>query len=115
MVALDALDSLGCDTETGLSRCLNKKEFYLRMIDIGLRDDSFIVLGEELNKNNLDNAFKACHTVKGIVSNLSLTPLYEIVSELTELLRHKTEGDYKSLYNKIMKMRKVILKAASSV
>ena len=37
---------------------------------------------------------------EGVLGNLSLTPLYEIIYEMTELLRYQTETDYNPLINK---------------
>ncbi len=35
--------------------------------------------------------------LKGVLGNLSLTPLYEKASEITELLRARSEADYEKM------------------
>ena len=46
--------------------------------------------------------FKAAHALKGVSGNLSLTPLYEKVVEITELLRAETKMDYTDLLKGIL-------------
>ena len=43
---------------------------------------------------DLDAAFEAAHALKGVTGNLALTPIYEPVQVVTELLRSRTETDY---------------------
>lgn len=57
---------------------------YLKMIQ---RDTNFTFLCEAIDQNNLQNAFCAAHTLKGIALNLSLTSLADSTKELTEMLR----------------------------
>ena len=40
--------------------------------------------------------------LKGVLGNLSITPLYEPVSEITELLRAETQMDYTDIMHRIM-------------
>ena len=47
----------------------------------------------------------ASHALKGVLGNLSLTPLYEKVCEITELLRARTETDYAPLLSEIEQLR----------
>ena len=48
--------------------------------------------------------------MKGVLGNLSLTPLSEPVMEITELLRSRTEMDYTPLLTKIMEQRDILAK-----
>ena len=50
-----------------------------------------------LKKKDLDAAFDAAHALKGVLGNLSLTPLYEKASKITELLRARSEADYEKM------------------
>ena len=60
-------------------------------------EKSFDKLREALAADNLDEAFEAAHALKGVLGNLALTPIYDKVVEITELLRARTEMDYSSL------------------
>ena len=42
--------------------------------------------------------FEESHKLKGAMGNLALTPVYEPMNTLCELLRHKEPGDYEALY-----------------
>ena len=55
-----------------------------------------------MEAKDLDKAFEVAHALKGIYGNLSLTPLTKPVSEITELLRSRTDTDYSALMNEIM-------------
>lgn len=56
-----------------------------------INDQSYLHLKEALEKSDCEQAFFACHTLKGICLNLGFTQLTEGgVLELTELLRKKT-------------------------
>ncbi|MDE6201643.1 MAG: Hpt domain-containing protein [Clostridiales bacterium] len=63
------------------------KRFLLKVVD----DASFNNLCENIASHNIDEAFRAAHTLKGVCSNLSLTMLYHSASAITEVLRGKTE------------------------
>ena len=99
MLSVDKLKDYGADTQKGLALCMNSEDFYLRMV-------SMIV--EEIAENDLEEGFKAAHALKGVSGNLSLTPLYEKVCEITELLRAKTEMDYSELLQGILDEKKIL-------
>ena len=98
MLTTDALRQFGADVDEGLHRCMNNEAFYLRMVGMAIADHGFGELGEALEKNDLTAAFEASHKLKGALGNLSLTPLFAPASELCELLRNQTPGDYAGLY-----------------
>jgi len=94
MLTVEKLRQFGANVDEGLQRCLNNEVFYLKLVSHFLEDKSFDKLKEEISNGNLEEAFKASHALKGVLGNLSLTPLYEIIYELTELLRNQTQCDY---------------------
>ena len=63
------------------------KKFLLKVAD----DKSFELLCSSLETRNIEEAFRAAHTIKGVCQNLSLDPLYESASELAERLRNGQE------------------------
>ncbi|MBE5845002.1 MAG: Hpt domain-containing protein [Butyrivibrio sp.] len=105
MVTIDLLNEFGADTKEGLARCLDDEEFYLDLIPEALDRTRYEEIEKHLNENNLSAAFEAAHALKGVVGNLALTPIYEPVSEMTELLRSGTDMDYKDLITKVMSER----------
>ena len=102
MLTVNALKELGADTKEGLGRCLNNEAFYLRMVNMGLKDGGFEKLKPAVDAGDMGAAFEAAHALKGILGNLSLTPLAEPVNEITEMLRHKEEADYPALVKEIL-------------
>ena len=73
---------------------------------MGLGDAKFEELGTVLQSNDLDQAFKICHALKGVIGNLAITPLYEALSQMTEKLRNKEAADYSAMYSDILAIRK---------
>lgn len=94
MLTIEKLKRFGADTEEGLQRCMNNEAFYLKMVSRFLEDNSFSKLKDEVTNGDLEEAFKISHALKGVLGNLSLTPLYEVIFEMTELLRNQTKCDY---------------------
>ena len=101
MLSIDGLKAFGADTEGGLGRCMNNEAFYLKLVDKCISDPSCEKLKEAVMANDLDTAFEIAHSMKGVYGNLALTPIYEPVSEITELLRAKTQTDYTPYVEKI--------------
>ena len=88
-MTLDALRAYGANTGEGMARCMNNEAFYLRMVAMALADKNFDALTAAINAGNTAAAFEAAHALKGSTGNVSLTPIYKPVCELTELLRNK--------------------------
>ena len=91
MLTIEMLKEFGANTEEGLGRCMNNEAFYLRMVGMGLDDKNFDTLKAAVEAGNVKEAFEAAHALKGVMGNLSLTPIYTPLSELTEMLRGKDE------------------------
>ena len=77
------------------------KKFLIKM----LSDPSFVQLCDAMDKKNMEDAFRAAHTLKGISKNLALTALASSSGNLTEALRNKHEYDdeIESLMKKVRK------------
>ena len=110
MLTIDALREIGVEPEEGLNRCMNNEGFYLQLVKMVPGDGGFQKLEDSLGKQDLDGAFEAAHALKGVLGNLALTPLYEPVQEITELLRSRTEMDYAPLLATILEQRDILTK-----
>lgn len=104
-MTIDDLKNYGANTEEGLRRCMNNVNFYLRLVKMIPGDANFQKLYDAVESGDLDAAFDAAHGLKGSTGNLALTPIFAPVSEITELLRAKTETDYSELITKIREGR----------
>jgi HPt (histidine-containing phosphotransfer) domain-containing protein len=82
-------------------RFLGNEALMTRFMFKFLTDTSFADLSKYLNDKNAEEAFKACHTLKGVTSNLSLDAMKKEVMELTEILRAGSMDGYEEKYNQI--------------
>lgn len=109
MLTVENLKAFGANVEEGLQRCMNNEAFYLRMVSLFLQDKNFDALKDNIKQGNLEEAFKASHALKGVLGNLAITPLYDIIFEMTELLRNKTQCDYSGYIEKYEKLYETLL------
>ncbi len=105
MLTIDALKQLGCNTDDGLTRCMGNEAFYFKLIGKGIDDKNFQALEDAVAAKDLDAAFDAAHSLKGVLGNLALTPVYEPVYEITELLRERKDIDYSEYLKTISEKR----------
>ncbi len=110
MLTLENLRSFGADTASGLERCMGMEALYLRLVNIAKDEKNFDLLSDALNSGDLDAAFSAAHALKGVLGNLSLTPMYDIATEITELLRAKSQTDYSPYLEKLLELRERLRK-----
>lgn len=97
MITLNKLSEFGADVKDGLIRCMNKEDFYIMLVNKALNDNRLSELEQQIYSKNYHSAFETAHTLKGMYSNLSLTPLTVPINEMTELLRNGTDTDYTAL------------------
>ena len=88
-MTLEALRAFGANTAEGMERCLNDEPFYLEMVAMTLADGNFDTLKAAMEAGDARAAFTAAHALKGAVGNVALTPVFEPLCALTELLRGK--------------------------
>lgn len=88
-MTIDSLKAFGANTDEGLARCMNDEPLYLRMVSMTLEDAGFETLKSAMEAGDAGAAFGAVHALKGTTGNVSLTPLYEPLCELTEMLRDR--------------------------
>ena len=101
MLTVDSLRAFGAHVDEGMARCMGREDFYLRLVKMALGDANVGKLKDAIAANDLDAAFEAAHALKGVMANLALTPVLTPVAEITELLRARTEMDYRPLMEKI--------------
>lgn len=95
-------EAYGADYNTTIARFMHKENMYLRFLDMMFEDKSLQLLGDALERGDILAAFEHAHTLKGVVGNMGLTPLYKAACAIVEVLRRRDEGaDYKSLYHNI--------------
>ena len=105
MVTIEKLKDFGADTEEGLARCYGNEGLYIRLVNMLPKEGNFDNLKTSIDAGDLDAAFDAAHSLKGVLGNLSLTPMYNLSVEITELLRSRKQADYDPLVNELLRMR----------
>lgn len=90
---MQALEEKGVDLKAVLDRFMGNEELYKKFLGKFLNDQNYTNLMTNLEQKNYAEAFKCAHTLKGVSANLGLNPLFNAVSELTELLRGKSDDE----------------------
>ena len=81
------LKAWGCDTEGALERFLDDVSFYQSCLGMVAEDPGFEALGKALKEEQVSEAFDCAHTLKGVLANAGLTPMYDITVRIVEPLR----------------------------
>ena len=105
MTIQECYEAIGGNYEDVLRRLRSEaliRKFTLKFLE----DQSYPLLKQALGDNNYEEAFRGAHTLKGVCQNLSFDRLYEVSSELTELLRDRTgEKQQKNMRQQLKKLR----------
>jgi CheY-like chemotaxis protein len=98
----DQLPNLpGIDTESGLARVGGNKKLYRKLL-VKLRTDysnSTEEIKEAIENNNLDDAERFAHTVKGVAGNIGVNNLQKSAEDLEAGIRERNTDEYDSLLN----------------
>lgn len=95
-------EAYGADYQSTMNRFMGNEALYLRLLDMLFQDTNLQRLGDALDTNDLPGAFAAAHTLKGVVGNMGLTPLYNAVCAVVEPLRKREQrDDYPALYHAV--------------
>ncbi|MBQ9384656.1 MAG: Hpt domain-containing protein [Ruminiclostridium sp.] len=106
MITIDNLRKFGANVDEGVKRCLDDEDFYIDLVKSAIPDTRIDELEQCINNGELDKAFEIAHALKGMYGNISLTPIYEPINEMTELLRDRKEADYSPYLNKAKEQKK---------
>lgn len=80
---------IGLDIESARRRFLGNRALFEKFLFRFPEDQNYAKIMEAVKANQIEDAFTAAHTLKGLCGNLSLSKLYEKVSEVTERFRAK--------------------------
>ena len=106
---LEKLAALGCDVTGAMDRFLNDEEFYFSCYDKFMGDLGFVQLKNDLNNHDIPASFDCAQALKGVIANLGLTSLYNVIDEIVEPLRAGTDEGLLSKYDKLMEEREKYL------
>ena len=104
-VLLDGLREWGCDVDGALARFLDDEGLYISCLHAVLEDKAFAGLGEALNAHAVKEAFDHAHTLKGVLANMGLTPMYDLTVEIVEPLRAGDDTGLMPAYEELLTAR----------
>ncbi len=105
MATIEQLKEFGVDVDEGLKRCMNNEALFIRLISTIPTETNFDTLKNAVESQDLNKAFEAAHALKGVLGNLSITPLFKAASELTEYLRGDVDERYRESFDELMKLK----------
>ena len=110
-----ALKAAGIDVDDALKRFMGNENLLKRMLSKFLADTTFTQLKSATEEKDHEKMFRCAHTLKGISGNLSLTNLYKISCEQTELFRANKDdegilmmAEVEKAYNSVCEVIKTI-------
>lgn len=102
---LDALKDWGCDVDGALARFVDDEELYVMCLNKVLSDKAFADLGTALKKGEIKEAFDCAHTLKGVLANMGLTPMYDISVRIVEPLRIEADENLMPVYEELLRAK----------
>ncbi|MEG0289957.1 MAG: Hpt domain-containing protein [Erysipelotrichaceae bacterium] len=105
---MEQLKLYGADIEGTMNRFLNDVDLYISCFETFLKDEAFDKLGNAIQKNDYQSAFDYAHTLKGVVGNMGLTPMYQIISKMVEKLRNNQHDSLNEDYQLIMEQLTIL-------
>ncbi|MBD5556685.1 MAG: Hpt domain-containing protein [Roseburia sp.] len=87
------MEENGADVDTTIKRFLGNEAMYMKFIMKFLDDKNMAHINEGIQNHDYKAVFEGAHSLKGVAANLGLNPVCDLASQLTELLRGKTETD----------------------
>lgn len=101
MTVKECYEQVGANYEDVIKR-FGSEKLVVRFAKRFLTDTSFSELQKALEEKDAETAFRAAHTLKGVCVNLGFDSLYEVSSDLTEMLRErKIEEDCFTYFEKV--------------
>lgn len=113
---MEELRTWGCDVEGAMERFLEDEELYYSCLKMVSEDAALEKLAEQLKAGEAEAAFDSAHTLKGVIANVGLTPMFDIIVRLVEPLRAGQIENLLPVYEELMQandyLKKLLEKAA---
>ncbi|CCY57775.1 hpt domain [Clostridium sp. CAG:632] len=114
MTVRECYEQMGADFDNVLDR-LGNEQMVQRFALKFLNDTSYQTLEETLKEKNVEQAFRAAHTLKGVCLNLGFDNLFTVSSELTERLRAGELDGTEELFEKVKEQYEITVKAIRGI
>ena len=84
------LIAAGVDIDGTMDRFMNNEALFEKFIFKFLDDDNYEKMMVAKGNNQVEEAFNAAHTLKGVTGNLGINCIYKVSIPLVEILRKST-------------------------
>ena len=114
MTIKEFYDAMGADYQNTLNRFPNEafiKKFVLKFLD----DNSYANLKEAIAAGNVEEAFRAAHTLKGVCLNLGFDNLYKASLAITEIFRAGELAGAKEAFEEVEKQYNITVNAIKAM
>ena len=105
---LEKLTQWGCDVAGALERVLGSRELYCRLLQSIPQDKAFDALDTALRERDVRTAFEQAHSLKGVLGNMGLTPMYRECCDMVEPLRSGTLDGVATHYETFRRQRETL-------
>lgn len=105
----ECYEAMHGDYEDIFSR-LRNNALIIKLVKKFESDQSYAELKQGLADKDVEKAFRAAHTLKGVCLNLGFDELFEVSAELTEKLRERKTAGSEELFQKVsQKYQKTVM------
>lgn len=105
---MERLNQWGCDVRSAMPRFLNNTDMYCQLLRSVPKQDSFDKLGAALDEGNPEEAFEQAHSLKGVLANMAITPMYAEVCEIVERLRGGDMDGVPARYEELLREKAIL-------
>lgn len=109
MGLIEDIALLGADTEDALTRFMDNSALYERMLKKLPKIIEQAPVMPYVESGDLDEALSNAHTLKGVLGNLSLTPLFNNYTEIVNLFRDNKPEKAKELLAQTLELQQSFL------
>ncbi len=110
----EELAKAGVDMEVVMKRFMKNEASYIKFLLRFKEDESFQNMQNYYTQGNLEEAFKAAHTLKGLTANLGLDAVMGSLIPITEKLRAGSHEGLKELMEQAEKEYVAVIKILES-
>ena len=114
MTVKELYESFGGDYNRAVQVMMNDT-FITRMLSKFMQSNSYQDAIDNYEKKNLRGVFEACHSLKGVCGNLSITPLYEKASIVCEKTRAINDDEFINIDLEIDELKETYERIASLI
>lgn len=110
MTTQECYAKMGANYEEVLGRLYNEAMIH-KFVLLFLKDDSYSNLEAALKAGDVQTAFRAAHTLKGVCQNLGFNNLYVPAAQITETLRAGTLEGTQSQFAEVKRQYEITMAA----